>query len=190
MACALTHANTETPKPLNTSTLQHNNTLTLSLIIPVHRGGEKFRQCMSSVLATNPQPDEIIIVADGGTADTPLPANRRNIKILETKCPGGPAYARNLGAKHAKGDILFFIDADVLISPDAIARVKKTLAAQPEISALIGSYDDSPGERNFLSQYRNLLHHYVHQTAKGGRRDILGSLWRYSPGKLSENRRF
>ncbi len=121
---------------------------------------------MTSVLAANPKPDEIIIVADGGTVGTPLPEDWGNIKILETKHRGGPARARNLGAQHAVGDILFFIDADVLVPPDAIDRVKKTFAAQPEISALIGSYDDAPGEPNFLSQYRNLLHHYVHQTAK------------------------
>jgi len=29
---------------------------------------------------------------------------------------------------------------------------------------VFGSYDDTPGEPNFLSQYKNLLHHYVHQT--------------------------
>jgi cellulose synthase/poly-beta-1,6-N-acetylglucosamine synthase-like glycosyltransferase len=33
----------------------------------------------------------------------------------------------------------------------------------PHIDVLFGSYDDEPSEPNFLSQYRNLLHHYVHQ---------------------------
>jgi cellulose synthase/poly-beta-1,6-N-acetylglucosamine synthase-like glycosyltransferase len=30
---------------------------------------------------------------------------------------------------------------------------------------LIGSYDDAPAASNFLSQYKNLLHHYIHQTS-------------------------
>jgi GT2 family glycosyltransferase len=34
---------------------------------------------------------------------------------------------------------------------------------QPQIAALIGSYDDAPGAPNFLSQYKNLFHHYTHQ---------------------------
>ncbi len=38
--------------------------------------------------------------------------------------------------------------------------------AEPELSAVMGSYDDDPGDRRFLSQYRNLLHHYVHQTGR------------------------
>ncbi|NEO03481.1 MAG: glycosyltransferase family 2 protein, partial [Moorea sp. SIO3I7] len=36
---------------------------------------------------------------------------------------------------------------------------------EPNLTALIGSYDDAPGAANFLSQYKNLLHHYTHQTA-------------------------
>ncbi len=37
--------------------------------------------------------------------------------------------------------------------------------ADPDLAALIGSYDDEPSETNFLSQYKNLFHHYVHQMA-------------------------
>ena len=36
----------------------------------------------------------------------------------------------------------------------------------PEISALFGSYDDQPGSPNFVSQYKNLFHHYIHQTSQ------------------------
>jgi GT2 family glycosyltransferase len=35
----------------------------------------------------------------------------------------------------------------------------------PTLAALIGSYDDEPAAQNFFSQYKNLLHHYVHQTS-------------------------
>jgi len=36
----------------------------------------------------------------------------------------------------------------------------------PDLAAVFGSYDDEPLEANFLSQYKNLFHHYVHQAAK------------------------
>ena len=42
----------------------------------------------------------------------------------------------------------------------------KGVQSRAGIAALFGSYDDEPGEPNFLSQYRNLLHHYVHQQGR------------------------
>jgi glycosyltransferase involved in cell wall biosynthesis len=85
--------------------------------------------------------------------------------VVRTPRRGGPARARNLGARAAQADILFFVDADVLIRPDAIAQAAAIFGQEPDLAAIFGSYDDAPSERNFLSQYKNLLHHYVHQTA-------------------------
>jgi cellulose synthase/poly-beta-1,6-N-acetylglucosamine synthase-like glycosyltransferase len=62
--------------------------------------------------------------------------------------------------------VLFFVDADVMVPPDAIERVLGYFHRELEIDALFGSYDDQPAEPNFLSQYRNLLHHYVHQRGR------------------------
>jgi GT2 family glycosyltransferase len=42
----------------------------------------------------------------------------------------------------------------------------RVFAQRPDIAAMIGSYDDAPGSHNFLSQYKNLLHHYTHQIAR------------------------
>jgi hypothetical protein len=75
----------------------------------------------------------------------------------------GPASARNCGASRATGDILFFVDADVVVTPDAVGRVVDVLAQNPDVAAVFGSYDDRPRAAGLVSQYRNLLHHYVHQ---------------------------
>ncbi len=139
---------------------------TVSLIIPVFRGGTAFQRCLEAVYAAKPAPDEIIIVLDGETADQYPYFKNERLQVIPSPQRLGPAHARNLGAGHARGDILFFIDADVLIPSDAIARVRQAFAEDPRLTALIGSYDDAPAEKNFLSQYRNLLHHYVHQTAR------------------------
>lgn len=138
----------------------------ISVIIPVYNGGEKFFHCLASVQSAAPGADEIIVVADGGTGHTPGLENLSGIVVLKTGTRGGPGKARNLGAAHARGDILFFVDADVTIAPDTIGRVRRIFREAPEVAALFGSYDDAPSETNFLSQYRNLLHHYVHQNAR------------------------
>ena len=77
----------------------------------------------------------------------------------------GPAAARNAGARIARGNVLMFVDADVLLPGDAVARVVAALAGPPRCDAVIGSYDDAPEAPNFLSQYKNLAHHFVHQTS-------------------------
>ncbi len=139
--------------------------LTISVIIPVHNGGESFRQCLSSLAKSAIYPDEIIVVSDADTDGSWLVAQEFGAKVIRMPVNGGPAKARNSGASVATSDILYFIDADVVISPSAIGQVKKAFENESELAALIGSYDDEPGASNFLSQYKNLFHHYNHQIA-------------------------
>ena len=112
-----------------------------------------------------PSPEEVIVVADGDTDGSWKVAEEFDIRVLRRPGRGGPGKARNLGAHNAKGDILLFIDADVTTPGDTIEQVVNSFQNDPDLDALIGSYDDEPFESNFLSQYRNLLHHYVHQTS-------------------------
>lgn len=139
---------------------------TLSVIIPVHYGGNRFRKCLHSLAASNPAPYEVIVVSDGDSDGSWRVAEQFGAQVMRIPTPEGPARARNLGAHTAKGDILFFFDADVAIPRDAVGRVAAAFQDDPNLVALFGSYDDAPFERNFLSQYKNMLHHYVHQTAK------------------------
>jgi GT2 family glycosyltransferase len=142
------------------------NTPTISIIVPVHNGGDKFRRCLLSLTATNPGPDEIIVVADGDTDGSWRLAQESGAQVLRINTSGGPARARNVGSQSAKGEILFFVDADVAVPPDAVGQMSAVFQQMPDLAAVFGSYDDRPFETNFLSQYRNLFHHYVHQTAK------------------------
>ncbi len=75
--------------------------------------------------------------------------------------------ARNAGARRATGDVLVFVDADVEIHPDALARIRSAFAARPDLTAVFGSYDDAPSAAGAVSAFRNLLHHHVHQGAGG-----------------------
>lgn len=135
-------------------------------MIPTDRAGEGLRRCLASVYAATPPPDEVIVIVDGADESARALAASFGATVAETPERRGPAEARNVGARLASGDVLFFVDADVLIPPDAISQVISTFQSAPEFSALFGSYDDAPDAQNFLSQYKNLLHHYVHQTAR------------------------
>ena len=142
----------------------------ISLIIPVYNGGPAFQGCLESLKLFLPPPDqvatEVIVVADGCTDDSARLAEEFSSTVLKTASPGWPARARNLGARPAQGEILFFIDADVTIHADTIPRLALLFTENKTLAAAIGSYDDAPGAPNFLSQYKNLFHHYTHQTSQ------------------------
>jgi len=138
---------------------------TVSIIIPVYNGGESFHRCMASIARIETVPNEVIVVANGDTDNSWQVAQQFGAMVIRLPDPIGPAKARNIGSAAATGDLLFFVDADVEVEPDAIAQIISLFQGDPNLAAAIGSYDDSPGESNFLSQYRNLFHHYTHQTA-------------------------
>ncbi|HLF26095.1 MAG TPA: glycosyltransferase [Anaerolineae bacterium] len=139
----------------------------VSVIIPVYNGGSNFRCCLEAVRACDPPPAEVIVVDDGSTDESAQAAQAWGARVLSTTQPrGGPARARNLGAQQATGDVLLFVDADVALHPDAIGRVAQSFETDPNLTACFGSYDDAPAASNFLSQYKNLFHHYVHQSAR------------------------
>ena len=59
--------------------------------------------------------------------------------------------------------LIFFLDADVAVHRETLVRALARFERDPSLSALFGSYDDCPAAPGFVSQYRNLLHHFVHQ---------------------------
>jgi GT2 family glycosyltransferase len=81
--------------------------------------------------------------------------------------PGlGVCAARNTGADRASGEVLVFVDSDVEVHADALARVRAAFAGDPGLTAVFGSYDDSP-PGGTVAAFRNLLHHHVHHGGAG-----------------------
>ena len=135
----------------------------LSLIVPVYNNPRDLRECLDALTASCPAGSEIIVVDDGSTDDTAAVAAATGARVIRLPVNSGPAAARNCGAHQARGDLLFFIDADVVVAPDVLGRVRRLFDECPDLSAVFGSYDARPRADNVVSRYRNLLHHYVHQ---------------------------
>jgi GT2 family glycosyltransferase len=138
--------------------------ISVSAIIPNYNSGPALAQCLQSLERSGGKLYECIVVDDASTDGSASAAIWRGVRVLSTGRRRGPAYARNLGASVASGDVLLFLDADVCVHPDTVERITKRFAGDPDLDALMGSYDDNPAARDFLSQYRNLLHCFVHQT--------------------------
>lgn len=92
----------------------------LSVIIPTLNEEENLGSCIKS-LAEQTRKDFEVIIADGGSVDNTVDiaeSNGLNVLEVETTRPHDVSTAKNLGAKYAVGDILFFLDADMSLEPN------------------------------------------------------------------------
>jgi GT2 family glycosyltransferase len=138
----------------------------LSVIIPVHDGAAMLERCLQGLLRSSFRDYECIVVDDASTEDTRGVATRFPVTFAALERRGGPARARNHGAARARGEILVFIDSDVGVHADTLERLDQHLARDASAAAVFGSYDDQPADPHFVSQYKNLLHHFVHQRSR------------------------
>jgi len=144
----------------------------ITVIVPAYNA-TTLPECLKALREQAGTDTEIIVVDDCSTDQTREIAANSGATVLWTSQQSGPAAARNIGAEAASGEILFFVDADVVIGPGTMERVQHDFAESPGLAAVFGSYDDSPAEPNFLSQYKNLLHHFVHQISN----ENAGTFW-------------
>ncbi len=170
----------------------------VSVIVPLYNNPGQAAECLAAI-GTPREPElEVIAVDDGSTDGTPAVAQAAGARVVRLERNSGPAVARNAGAWAASGEILLFVDQDVVVAPGVIDRVARTMEQRPELAALFGSYDAAPRAPGIVSQFRNLLHHYVHQqgdpeasTFWAGcgavRREVFQSLGGFDPTQVLED---
>jgi len=121
----------------------------VSVVIPARNCPGQLRFCLDRLGASTQRGFEVIVVDDASTDATAEVAAESGATVLRLEVRLGPAGA--------------FIDADVGVHPRNIGLILEAFDADPGLDALFGSYDLAPTQPNFISQYRNLFHHFVHQ---------------------------
>ncbi len=142
-----------------------NESLSISVIIPVRDNSVQLGRCLDALAASTQQPLETIVVDNASMDESGAVGRRKGARVLRLDDSYGPATARNFGAQQASGEAILFVDSDVLVRAETVASVMDIFVRRSEIAAVFGSYDDSPEEKNFFSQYKNLFHHYTHQNS-------------------------
>jgi glycosyltransferase involved in cell wall biosynthesis len=137
----------------------------VSIVIAAHNGGVALQACLASLALQRAEFSECIVVNDASTDDSIEHARKFGAHVINLPARKGPANARNLGALAATGSILIFLDADVCVLNDTISQIRQRFEADPELGAVFGSYDANPAAVGLPSQFRNLLHCFVHQTS-------------------------
>jgi glycosyltransferase involved in cell wall biosynthesis len=166
----------------------------ISVVIPVHGVEDYLDRCLDSVLADTAVPVEVIAVDDAspdrcGSILAARPDSR--LRVLTTPVAGGPGAARDLGAKEATGEYVWFVDGDDELADGALAAVTEALARlRPDVLAIDhenlypdGTTSPSDGARYLddqeagpLADHPGLIHLPMTAWSKVFRRDFLAGL--------------
>ncbi len=145
----------------------------LSIIVPVHNSAAELVRCLDALTQSSTQDFHVLVVDDGSTQHLKPLVLSRSYDYMHIEGPLGPACARNRGAQRAVASVLVFIDADVCVHQDTLAGILAVFKSQPDLAAVVGTYDDAPAHPGFISQYKNLFHRFVHHQSAG----IISTFW-------------
>lgn len=113
----------------------------ISVIMPAYNAAPYIRDSVATVLGQDHRHLELIIVDDGSSDGTPelVEGLDPRITVLRQK-NAGPAAARNLGLKTAKGEFIAFLDADDLWTPHKLSLQLAFLQAHPDYGMAYGGF--------------------------------------------------
>lgn len=141
--------------------------LTISVVMPAYNATAFLPHSLPPLVNLLKHADvlEVLVIDDSSGDDTARMAADMGARVIPSGGRLGPGGARNIAAIEAQGDILWFVDSDVVAQPGSPKKLKQWFD-DPAVWAVFGSYDDRPRAQNFGSQYKNLVHHFIHQQAK------------------------
>ncbi|HEX6527679.1 MAG TPA: glycosyltransferase family 2 protein [Streptosporangiaceae bacterium] len=164
----------------------------ISVVIPVHGVADYLDRCLDSVLGQADSSLEVITIDDASPDDSgQILAARHDprLRTIRTESPVGPGHARELGAKEATGEYVWFVDGDDELAGGALAAVAAELdRTRPDV--LIIDYENlypdgstSPSgagiratDATTLEQQPALIHLTMTVWSKVFRREFLASL--------------
>ena len=125
----------------------------ISIVGPAYNSGKTIGECLSSLLNQTKKPYEIIVVDDGSEDRTKdIVRKFKNVTLLKQKHKG-PAVARNIGAKRARGEILLFTDSDCIPDKDWVSEMTKPFKNK-EIVGVQGRYETK--QKGLIARFTQL----------------------------------
>ncbi|MDC3203597.1 glycosyltransferase [Prochlorococcus sp. AH-716-B04] len=143
----------------------------ISLIIPTFNSSKTIRACLDSIFKSTLLPSEIIVVDDKSSDETVsiienLLSSKVKINLIKKKMNSGPAIARNIGAKNAINEYIFFADSDTRLNNDAIEIAYETIQKRgEEISAVVGIYNENQSQ-GIIAEFKTF--YYLFQMGRKG----------------------
>ena len=147
----------------------------ISVVVATCNRAELLAESLDSLLGQTRPPDQVLVVDDGSTDDTPQVLSGYGERIQVLRCEnGGKARALNLAMEHVTGDYLWIFDDDDIALPDALERLEGVVRNRPDVDIVYSSYasqlDDDPQIHKPLPKVeeedvfrRNLVQNFLQQ---------------------------
>lgn len=150
---------------------EQKNHQRITAIVPAYNEAERIGSVLE-VLTTYPDFQEVIVVDDGSTDNTAEVVKRYKVRYVRNKVNKGKGYAMDVGVKLARGDIIFFSDADMLgLSHRMIDEITSPVL-DGEVDMFFGMCNRRVYYLHYLVVFIPLL---------GGERALTRALWRRLP---------
>lgn len=151
----------------------------ISVVIPTYNSSKLLKKCIDSVLKQSYSNIEIIVVDDGSNdaTESMIEKNYKDQIVYIKQKNTGVSSARNTGIKHAKGDFIFFVDADDTIDVDALKLLiqKNDKKILKRINYNI-NYQNGKKFLNKISRTSYETVEFIEQVLSG---NVLGVVWGY-----------
>lgn len=145
----------------------------VSVIVPVHQKSESLADCLAALQGSSYYLQEIIVCDQSTGSENAPVARNAGVRYLVVDRSSGAAATRNTGSRVASGDLLVFVDSDVVVAANTIEMLVSEINKAHDIGAVFGAYSPYTPHRNFASVYKNLYHCYTHRCSPG----LVSSFW-------------
>jgi glycosyltransferase involved in cell wall biosynthesis len=133
----------------------------ISVVIPAHNAARTLGDCLQAICSSDYAAYEVIVVDDASTDATAQLAAQYGCRVVRLPQNVGAAQAKNVGVQSAKGEIVLFTDADVVLQSDTLRLVAEDLT-DPGIAGVVGLLGKKLRYGNFSSQFKNLWMYYTY----------------------------
>jgi len=132
----------------------------LSIIIPNYNGIRTIGLCLEALSAFRDEACEIVVVDDCSRDGSVEVIEKYPCKLIRLRAHAGASGARNAGASASRGEHLFFIDNDCIVTDGTVPRVRKNISEQPPDVVVGGTYTAVPYDAGFFSSFQSAFINY------------------------------
>jgi GT2 family glycosyltransferase len=135
--------------------------------MPVYNSERLLGECLAALNASTFRDFETVVVDDSSTDKSREIAAQYGARVVPSGGRLGPGRARNKGVEHARGEIVFFIDSDVVVRPDTLSRLIAAFDRDPGLAGIVAVQSPTMRFRNLCSVYKNLWMYYTYVRRAG-----------------------